>query len=64
MYLLYEAKRALTIVRRDDGGRAPLVQAALDRSGGICRTLRPNRPRPHPPNGLAVRLDVRVRILV
>jgi len=35
MYLLYEAKGALTIVRRDDGERAPLVQAALDRSAGI-----------------------------
>jgi len=35
MYLLYEAKGALTIVRRDDGERAPLVQAALDRSAGL-----------------------------
>jgi len=35
MYLLYEAKGALTIVLRGADGPAPLVQAALERSTGF-----------------------------
>lgn len=36
-YLLYEASGQLTIVRRDTGRTAPLVQAALDQSVGFRR---------------------------
>jgi uncharacterized membrane protein YcaP (DUF421 family) len=34
-YLLYEAEGALTIVGRDRGDRAPLVEAALQRAVGV-----------------------------